>query len=338
MVLKFAIVGCGHIARKHALAILENSDARLLGICDKDTSKLEEFYSDFHAEKYTSFQEMLNNKEIDVINICTPSGTHAALAIQAAEAKKHIILEKPMALTLEDADAIIHACKKHDVKLSVVHPNRFRPAILELKKAIDENKFGLINLVNATVLWNRSEEYYSQANWRGTKDQDGGVLMNQAIHNLDLLLWLVGEVVEVQAYLDTRLRNIEAEDLATAIIKFRNGALGVIEATSTIFPTNYKESISIFGEFGSAVISGPTANWIDHWEFKGETKEQSQSIIEKISQDPYGLSGHHLLVQDMIDSIKLNKTPAVTGEDGRKALELVLALYKAADQRKTYKL
>ncbi|MBM7662858.1 putative dehydrogenase [Bacillus mesophilus] len=336
--MNFAIVGCGHIAKKHAKAILAINDAKLLAICDTDSNRLESFYTDYKAKKYTSFEELLNNKEIDVVNICTPSGTHAALAIKAAAAKKHVILEKPMALTLEDADAIIHACKKNHVKLSIVHPNRFRPAILEMKKAIEAKKFGKINLVNASVLWNRNDDYFSQASWRGTKNQDGGVLMNQAIHNLDLLVWLVGDVAEVQAYADTRLRNIEVEDLAAAIVKFKNGALGVIEATSTIFPVNYKESISMFGESGSAVISGPTANWIEHWEFEGEPKEHSQYMKEKIKQDPFGLPGHQHMISDMIEAVKNNKEPAVTGEDGRKALELVLAIYKAAEQGKTFKL
>ncbi|MGZ4135511.1 MAG: Gfo/Idh/MocA family protein, partial [Tumebacillaceae bacterium] len=284
----FAIVGCGHIAKKHIEALQNMDDAELVAICDTNPDRLREFSDTYGVQGYLSLEEMLAAQpDIDVVNICTPSGLHAALAVQAANAGKHLVVEKPIALTLEDADAIIEACERNHVKLTVVHPNRFRPAVMELKKAMEQGAFGKLSHANATVRWNRNQAYYDQAAWRGTKAMDGGVLMNQAIHNLDLLLWLAGPVEEVQAYAATRLRSIEAEDLAVATVRFANGALGVIEAAATVYPKNYEESLSIFGETGTAVIGGPTANWIKQWVFADMEEEEARQLREQIDQDPY---------------------------------------------------
>jgi UDP-N-acetyl-2-amino-2-deoxyglucuronate dehydrogenase len=182
------------------------------------------------------------------------------------------------------------------------------------------------------VRWNRDQAYYDQAPWRGTKAMDGGVLMNQAIHNLDLMYWLTGPVEEVQAYNATRLRNIEAEDVSVAVVKFKDGTLGIIEAAATIYPKNYEESLSIFGETGSAVISGRTANWIKHLIFAEMPEEETARIIEKVEQDPFGTPGHQHIVADIIQAIQENREPLVTGEDGRNALKLVLAVYEAAEK------
>ncbi len=330
----FAIVGCGHIAKKHIEAIKNISNARLIAFCDTNPVRLEEFKNTYNIAGYLSLEDMLANEpEIDVVNICVPSGLHAKLATIAADYGKHIVVEKPIALTLEDADSIIEACKRNNVKLTVVHPNRFRPAVVALKEAMESNLFGKISHANATVRWNRNQAYYDQATWRGTKEMDGGVLMNQAIHNLDLLLWLVGPVEEVQAYTATRLRNIEAEDVAIAALTFSNGALGIIEAASTIYPKNYEESLSIFGETGSAVIGGTTANWIKHWVFEGIDEAGSAELIEKINLNPYGISGHQQIIADFIEAIQQDRSPAVTGEDGKNALKLVLAVYEASERK-----
>ena len=187
-----------------------------------------------------------------MVSICTPSGIHAPLTIQVAEAKKHVIVEKPMALTLEDADRMIDACEKNGVKMAVVHPDRFRPAVVELKKQLDNGAFGKIGHANATVRWNRNQAYYDQAPWRGTKAMDGGVLMNQAIHDMDLLLWMMGDIEEISSYHATRIRDIEAEDTSVSVIGFKNGSLGVLEAAVTIYPKNLEESLSIFGGKGDS--------------------------------------------------------------------------------------
>ncbi|MCS0790796.1 Gfo/Idh/MocA family oxidoreductase [Cytobacillus firmus] len=336
--INFAIVGCGHIAKKHVEAIHNAEGARFVAVCDTDPKKVAEFTEAYGVEGYTQLSELLKNPDIDVVNICTPSGYHAPIAVEAANAKKHIVVEKPIALTLEDTDAIINACKENQVKLSVVHPNRFRPVMMELKKVMDEKRLGKLSHANATVRWNRNQEYYNQAAWRGTKSLDGGVLMNQAIHNLDLVLWLMGDVEEVFSMEATRLRNIESEDVSTGVIRFKNGALGVIEAATTIYPSNLEETISVFGETGTIKIGGKTASLVEHWNVKEMPEDEVEKIIQTVKQDPIGKPGHQCIIEDMVQAIKENREPVVTGLDGRKALELVLALYESARTNQPEKL
>ena len=254
-----------------------------------------------------------------------PSGLHAELAVRAAEAGKHVVVEKPMAMTLDEADRMIAACEKNGVLMTVVHPNRFRPAVMELKRRMEEGAFGTIGHANATVRWNRNQAYYDQASWRGTRAMDGGVLMNQAIHNLDLLLWLMGDVEEVASYQATRIRRIEAEDTSVSVLRFKSGALGVIEAAVTVYPRNLEESLAIFGEKGTAVIGGPTANWIKTWRFADLTEEESRATIARVEKDPYGVPGHRCIIEDMTEAVRTGRRPKITGEDGRRALELVVA-------------
>ncbi|MGC4377272.1 Gfo/Idh/MocA family oxidoreductase [Fictibacillus sp. Mic-4] len=334
----FAIVGCGHIAKKHAEAIEQIPDAKLTAVCDTVPFHMDYYRDRYNAETYIHFNELLDDPAIDVINICTPSGFHAALAVRAAKAKKHIIVEKPIALSLEDTDQIIRACEENSVKLAVIHPNRFRPAMMELKKIVESGKLGKISHVNATVRWNRNQSYYDQAPWRGTKSLDGGVLMNQAIHNLDLMLWMMGGVQEVFSMSATRLRNIEAEDVCTGLVKFANGALGVIETATTVYPRNFEESLSIFAENGTIKIGGPSAIHIEHWDVKGMNREEVDRFVSQIEKDPYGKPGHQCLIEDMIQAIKEDRQPAVTGTDGKRALELVLAMYKSAETNQPFKL
>jgi len=329
--INFALVGCGHIAQKHATQIEVIENANLVAVCDKIPKAMEPFAEEYGVECFTEMDEMLKMDRIDVVCICTPSGLHAPLTVKAAASKKHVIVEKPIALTLEDADEMIKACRENEVKLSVVHPNRFRPVVMELRNAMDEGVFGKLSHANATVRWNRNQEYYDQAPWRGTKSQDGGVLMNQAIHNLDLMIWLMGDVEEVFSMSATRLRNIEAEDVSTGVIRFTNGALGVIEAATTIYPKNFEESLSIFGENGTVKIGGKTANYIEHWETKSNNPEEIQELMHKIESDPFGKPGHRWIIEDMIHAIKDQREPIVKGEDGKKVLKLVKSLYKSAE-------
>ncbi|CAH0344874.1 Gfo/Idh/MocA family oxidoreductase [Bacillus sp. CECT 9360] len=328
--IRFAIVGCGHIAKKHAEAIINSEGASLLAVCDTIEEKMQPFVEEYNIKGYTSLEELLENPEVDVINICTPSGYHANIAVQAARAKKHVVVEKPIALTIEDTDKIIRACSDNDVKLAVVHPNRFRPALIKLKNLMKEGRFGKLSHANATVRWNRNQEYYDQAPWRGTKSLDGGVLMNQAIHNLDLLVWLMGDVEEVFSMDATRLRDIEAEDVSAGVVRFKNGALGVVEAAVTIYPKNFEESISIFGEQGTIKISGQNANFIEHLVMEGVSQEDVEAMKAEIKADPFGTPGHQAIIEDMVLAIKENREPVVTGEDGKRALQLVISLYESA--------
>ncbi|WP_108022382.1 Gfo/Idh/MocA family protein [Melghirimyces profundicolus] len=328
--IRYGIIGCGHIARKHVEAIRATDGAILSAVCDKDPERMEPYLGD-GVEGTVDVEEFLGRTDLDVVNICTPSGFHADLTVRAAEAGKHVLVEKPMALTLEDADRMIQACRENGVQLSVVHPNRFRPAIRELRKRLEAGAFGKFSHANATVRWNRNQEYYDQASWRGTRAMDGGVLMNQAIHNLDLLLWMMGDVEEVSSYHATRLRRMEAEDTSVSILKFKNGALGVIEAAVTLYPRNLEESLALFGEKGTAVVGGPTANWIQAWQFADLSEGQSEEVRRRVHEDPYGIPGHQCLIRDMTDAVQSGRRPLVTGEDGRRALALVIACQTAAE-------
>ena len=331
--MNFAIVGCGHIAKKHAEAIEKIKQAKLVAVCDKVPQAIDEYVQTYGAKPYENLSDMLNDRTIDVVSICTPSGLHASIAVEAAKAGKHVIVEKPIALTLEDADQIINACKENNVKLAVVHPNRFRPVVQELRKLMDEGRFGKLSHANATVRWNRNQAYYDQAPWRGTKALDGGVLMNQAIHNLDLLIWLMGNVEEVYSMSATRLRHIEAEDVSTGVVRFQSGALGVVEAATTIYPKNLEESLSIFGERGTAIISGANATQFKHLIIESLNDEETNALIEKVKADPLGKPGHQCIIEDMIEAIEQDRDPIVSGEDGRRALQLVLAFYESAEKK-----
>lgn len=329
----FAIVGMGNIAKKHAEAIRNASDANLYAICDTDPARLKDAGNE--VKKYTDLGQMLEeNPDIHVVNICVPSGLHAKLTKIVAEHKRHIIVEKPMALSLEDAESMLKVAEENGVKLAVVHPSRFRPAIQALKEKMASGSFGTLSHANATVRWNRNQDYYNQAEWRGTKEFDGGVLMNQAIHDLDLLLWLMGPVECVQAMAATRLRNIQTEDVAAAVVQFKNGALGVIEAATTIYPKNLEESLAIFGETGSAKVSGRTANFIEIWDFEDTTKEDSVALVERVKEDPFGKPGHQCIIEDMIEAINEERSPIIDGKDGLAPVKLILAILESAETGK----
>lgn len=328
--IKFAIVGMGHIANKHIEAIRNAEGAELTAICDTNPERLKEVEAGIKT--YQDLGQMLEeNKDIDVVNICVPSGLHARLTKMVADHGRHIIVEKPMALKLEDAEEMMMYARDKGVKLAVVHPNRFRPAIQLLKSKMDQGVFGKLSHANCTVRWNRNQAYYDQADWRGTKEFDGGVLMNQAIHNLDLMLWLMGPVESVQAMAATRLRNIETEDVATAVVRFANGALGVIEAATTIYPKNLEESLAIFGETASVKIGGRNANFLEVWDIEGVTEEERQQSIKDIEADPFGKPGHQWIIEDMVSAIKENREPIVNGEDGIAPIKLILAILESAE-------
>lgn len=330
VVIRYGIIGCGHIAQKHVEAIQAVEGAHLAAVCDQDPARLK-LFTGGEVDGYTDVGAILARPDLDVVNICTPSGLHGELTVQAAKAGKHVVVEKPMALTLEDADRMIRACQENGVFLCVVHPNRYRPAMVRLKEQVESGAFGTFSHANATLRWNRNQEYYDQAPWRGTRSMDGGVLMNQAIHNLDLLLWMMGEVEEVASYQATRLREIETEDTSVSILKFKNGALGVVEAAVTLYPRNLEESLSLFGEKGTAKVGGPTANWIQTWEFSDLPERKAQAVIQQVEKDPYGIPGHQCLIEDMTAAVRDGRQPLVTGKEGRRALSLVIACRQAAE-------
>ncbi|GKV66232.1 MULTISPECIES: Gfo/Idh/MocA family protein [unclassified Sporosarcina] len=332
--MNFAIVGCGFIAKKHALAIQNIKDAKLVAVCDRLPELMEPYVKEYGALPYTRLEELLQDESIDVINICTPSGTHAAIAELAAQHDKHIIVEKPIAMTLNETERIIEAAKQNDGKLAVVHPNRFRPVVMKLQEILEQQLLGTISHALCIVNWNRGQDYYDQASWRGTKEHDGGVLMNQAIHNIDLLLSFMGTPIEVFSMEATRLRKIDAEDVSTGIIRFASGALATVQASTTVYPKNYEESITIFGEKGTVKIGGTNALFFETLDIQEMDETVTDDYINEVKNDPWGTPGHEQIIQDMIFAIQENRQPAVTGEDGRNALDVVLAFYQSAKLNK----
>ncbi|MGG3277724.1 Gfo/Idh/MocA family protein [Paenibacillus macerans] len=326
--MNFAIAGCGHIAGKHIEAIENTEGARLVAVCDPNPGRLAEMRTRLpDAACYAELGMLLEREpDVDAVCVCAPSGLHAQLALKAAAAGKHLVLEKPVTLDLEEAERLRQAVRAAGVRAAVVHPNRFRPAIRHLKNALAQNRFGKLSHVNVTVRWNRSQAYYDQAAWRGTKAMDGGVLMNQAIHGLDLLQWLFGPVAEVKSLVATRVRRIEAEDVAIAAIRLESGALGVIEAATTVYGHNLEETIAVFGETGYAVIGGRTANWIRHWACAGMPEEETAALIREVERDPYGIPGHQCIIADLVGAVAEGREPAVTLEDGIRAVELALQM------------
>jgi predicted dehydrogenase len=337
--LKFAIIGCGRISKKHVEALVNNQqEAELVAVCDVIEDKAKAIKALYEKQigyskvtSYTNYKEMLVTEEIDVVAIATESGYHADITVDCLNTGCHVIVEKPMALSTQDADRMIEAAKKNKRKLCVCHQNRFNPPIQLLKRAIDDGRFGKLVNGTARILWNRNDAYYAQADWRGTYRLDGGTLMNQCIHNIDLLTWMVGsEVDNVYAQIDTFLRSIEAEDFGAIVVRFKNGVIGIIEGSACVFPENLEETLSIFGEKGTAVIGGIAVNKIETWRF-ADGLDKEEEIMARQGEDPesvYGY-GHTPLYKDMIYAIKENREPYITGEDGKKAISIILAAYKS---------
>jgi UDP-N-acetyl-2-amino-2-deoxyglucuronate dehydrogenase len=327
--LNFGIIGCGRIAYKHAEAIKKNEKANLLYVCDIIEERAVDYKNKYGAERYfTDYHEMLEMPDLDVVNICTPSGMHAEMGIAAAKAGKHVIVEKPMALSLKEADALLNACDENGVKLAVCFQNRFNPPVQKLRRALEEGRFGKLTHASAVVRWFRPQDYYAQAPWRGTWAMDGGCLMNQSIHNIDLLQWMMGPVESVFGYTANNFRKIEAEDVGVAVLKFKNGALGVIEASTTIYPENLEETLAIFGEKGTVELGGIAVNKIDTWKF-ADSQDENLEMEQQDVPNVYGF-GHDALIEDFIRAVIEDRRPYIDGREGIKALRIVLGIYHSA--------
>ncbi len=328
-----AIIGCGRISEKHLVAITSGQlPARLVAVCDIDEEKAKAKAQKYNVPYYLSFNQMMErHKEIDIINVLTPTGYHAKHVIELAQYKKHIIVEKPMALSLADCDAMIENCKKNGCRLFVVKQNRFNRAVVAARTALERGRFGKLVMGTVRVRWCRDQHYYEQADWRGTWELDGGVMSQQASHHIDLLQWFMGDVEFVQCQIATRLMNIEVEDTALAIFKFTSQALGAFEATVCARPKDMEGSLSILGEKGSVVIGGHAVNHISHWNFVKE--EPIDADIQKhYSQDVpnvYG-HGHGPYLADVMEAIIKDRPALVEGEEGRKNIAILTALYESA--------
>lgn len=335
--LKFALVGCGRIAKRHSelLGLKQIENASLVAVCDIDEEKAKSIAKKFSVSYYTDMNEMMIKEDIDVVSVLTESGYHAKHVISLAKYGKHIVVEKPMALTLDDADSMIQTCAENGCKLFVVKQNRFNVPVVKLKEAMDEKRFGKLVMGTIRVRWSRDQNYYDQAWWRGRWDMDGGVLTNQASHHVDLLEYMMGDVESVFAKSTTALVDIEVEDTAVVIIKFRNGALGIIEATTAVRPKDLEGSISILGETGTVEIGGFAVNKMLHWNFTNK-KDGDDEVMEKYSVNPpnvYGF-GHQAYYEHVVDSIVNDKKHLVDGLVGRKSLELISAIYESIETGK----
>jgi predicted dehydrogenase len=337
-----SLIGCGRISFKHIEAFVKNADTMALtAVCDPVLSRAEEKAKAYQthiagseAAVYTDYKKMLAECRPDIVTIATESGKHKEIAIDCLNAGCHVICEKPMALSTKDADAMNMAALKAGKKLAVCFQNRFNAPVQKLRAALEAGRFGRVLHGMVQIRWNRNEAYYAEAPWRGTWEQDGGTLMNQCTHGIDLLQWMLGEdAVRVQAQTRRFLRPIEAEDFGAAIVEFKSGAIGIIEGTADIYPTNLNETLSVFGEKGSVVIGGLAVNNLETWHFAdaamvGDTEDKVLNPNEKDPPTVYGF-GHEALFKDFTEALNTGRDPLISGEKGKKALEIILAIYKS---------
>lgn len=337
--LRYALIGCGRISPNHIEAA-RNTGLTIVGICDTVEERAEEKARAFGLEgvpRYRDYARMLEKERPQLVAIATESGKHAGIALACIERGCHVIIEKPIALSLRDARAVIDKAREKGVRVCACHQNRFNKSIQKIREAVEGQRFGRLLHGAAHIRWNRGKPYYDQAPWRGTWAQDGGALMNQCIHNIDLLRWMMGDAVtEVSAYTDN-LRHpfIEAEDLGLAIVRFGGGAYGLIEGTTNVYPNNLEETLYLFGERGTVKAGGHSVNIIEEWRF-GDGADEEEEVKATYHENPpnvYGF-GHTPLYRDVADAIRTGREPYVTGEDGYRALEMVLGIYLSAAQGK----
>ena len=334
--MKYALIGCGRISPNHFAAARTNK-LQIVAICDlleaNMWDKKLKFDLDDTVKQYTNYEEMLQKERPELVTIATESGKHAVIALKCLDYGCHLIIEKPIALSIEDADKIIEKADRLHLKVCANHQNRFNKSIQKIREAVEKNRFGRMFYGTAHVRWCRDREYYDRAGWRGTWEQDGGALMNQCIHNIDLLRWMMGDEVDEVIGMTDRLHHpyIEAEDLGIALIKFKNGAYGIVEGTTNIYPKNLEETLYLFGEKGTVKAGGTSVNIIEEWRFS-DMLDNPEEVKKQFHENPpnvYGY-GHTPLYADMINAIDKDRKPYVDAEAGKRALELVLAIYQSA--------
>jgi len=325
-----ALVGCGRISERNLKVISQMPGLKLVAVCDVQPLRAEAAGTAWSVPAFTDALAMVLAVRPDMVSILTDSGTHASVGVELAPHTPVLVVEKPMALTLEDADQLIETCEQHGTRLFVVKQNRYNPPIVLLKNAIEQGRFGKMVLGTVRIRWARTQAYYDQDPWRGTWKLDGGVLTNQASHHIDLLQWLLGPVESVKAYVSTRLVDIEAEDTGAAVLKFRSGALGVVEATTATRPKDLEGSISILGEKASVVVGGFSVNRMVTWNF-AEPAPEDEEAQKSITDPPnvYGF-GHQPFYEDVLRCLENGIRPMLGGLEGRKSLEIINALYDSA--------
>ena len=336
--IRIGVVGCGRISKNHFSSIeVHAKNLELSAICDTDRATREEHHQRYDIPAYADFESMLDQEDLDVVALCTPSGIHPEQAIAAARAGVHVITEKPMATRWQDGVRMVKVCDEEAVRLFVVKQNRRNSTLQLLKRAVRENRFGRIHMVHLNVFWTRPQSYYDSAKWRGTWEFDGGAFMNQASHYVDLLDWIIGPVDQVQAMMSTT-RQIEVEDTGVLNVRWRNGALGSMSVTMLTYPKNLEGSITIIGEKGTARIGGVAVNDIQIWNFD-ETKDYDADLesANYETTSVYGF-GHPVYYENVVDVLRGVAEPETDGREGLKSLEVLIAAYLSARDGKTVSL
>ncbi|MCL2150865.1 MAG: Gfo/Idh/MocA family oxidoreductase [Coriobacteriia bacterium] len=333
--LRYGLLGCGRIAKNHMSAAIDNG-FQVQALCDIFPAAMENVAAAHGLDgvaRYTDYHEMLAAEPLDLVAVTTKSSLHAEAALACIEAGVNVIIEKPMALSIADADAIIAAAERRGVKVCACHQNRYNKPIQLLRQALEGGHLGKPLYAHAAIRWSRDRAYYQQADWRGTWAEDGGALMNQCLHNIDLLRWMMGEdITEVFAYTDQLVHDyIEAEDFGIALIKFANGSYGLLEGTTSVYPDDFEETLTLFGSSGTAKIGGKSLNRLEHWQLADDDRgfEELQELVAEQPDDIYGF-GHLPLYADMAAAIRDGRQPYIDAQTGKEAIELVLAIYQSA--------
>ena len=329
--IKLGLIGCGRISKNHFDAVSQIPEAEFVAVADIKHAKAEAAGKEYGIKGvYTDYHEMLEKEKLDAVSICTPSGLHSRIGVDVANSKAAVITEKPMGISIEQADSLIKACDLNNVPLFVVKQNRLNATLQLLKRAIDKRRFGQIYVAQSNVFWQRPQQYYDAEKWRGTWEFDGGAFMNQASHYVDAIYWLLGSVDSVMAYTATLARSIEAEDSGSAILHFRNGTIASINVTMLTYPKNFEGSITIIGEKGTVKVGGVAVNKIEHWEFE-DYDDDDRIVMDTNYQPPniYGF-GHNPYYRNVIDVLLGRDTPSTDGRDGRKSVEIIQAIYLSA--------
>jgi len=337
--LGFAIVGCGVIAPLHARAISDLPDAKLVAVVDVHEERAARCGAEFGVDHSTDLGEVLGRAEVDAVCVCVPSGRHAEVGVRAAQAGKHLVVEKPIDVALEAADRLIAACRAGGVQLTVISQHRYDPGVRRLRDLLDTGRLGRLILGDAVIKWYRTQEYYDGSRWRGTWALDGGgCLMNQGVHYVDLLQWMMGPVESVLARASTVAHEIEVEDVVVAALRFRSGALGILEASTAVYP-GLPERLEITGTGGTVIVEAGSIRVCELKDEKGETSPYGARLRSagvpaggSGSADPAAIShqAHREQIGEFISAIATGREPMLTGEEGRKPLEIVLAVYESA--------
>jgi len=330
MTVRFGLIGCGRVAPRHAQSLIQLSDTQLVAVADIREDRARRFSAEYGAQAYTDYDNMLARPDIDAVTVCVPSGLHAQVAIDVLHAGKHVLVEKPIALSLADADRMIATAREAGLTLGVVLQNRYNSPVQQVRTLIDQGRLGKLYLGSVCVRWYRPQSYYEDG-WHGTLSMDGGALMNQSIHHLDALQWFMGPVASVYAYTATLAHTMESEDVGVAVVRFRSGALATVEGSTLTWPQNLEGSVALFGERGSVKIGGTALSRITLWKVDGELEREAEILTSQRVDPPtvYGYS-HREVIHDFARALLDGREPSTPGPEARKSLALVLAIYESA--------